>query len=150
MDREAWQGTVHRVTKSWTQLKQLNTQCSSVHIYHIFVLHFGLPRWHSGKKSFCQAGDADSIFGLGWSPGGRNAAQSSILAWEITWTKEPSRCLNESDTTLATKQHWQNAFKIYSCSVKSVVFIMWNSYFINEFCHFIFFLFLRLFVLFLF
>ena len=26
MDREAWWTTVHRVTKSWTQLKQLSTQ----------------------------------------------------------------------------------------------------------------------------
>ena len=25
MDREAWQATVHRVTKSWTRLKQLST-----------------------------------------------------------------------------------------------------------------------------
>ena len=25
MDREAWQATVHGVTKSWTQLKQLST-----------------------------------------------------------------------------------------------------------------------------
>ena len=25
MDREAWQATVHRVEKSWTQLKRLNT-----------------------------------------------------------------------------------------------------------------------------
>ena len=25
MDRGVWQATVHRVTKSWTQLKQLNT-----------------------------------------------------------------------------------------------------------------------------
>ena len=65
MDREAWQSTVHRVTKSWTQLKQLNTQYTTVHIYHIFIIHFGLPRWHSGKKSFCQAGDAGSILGLG-------------------------------------------------------------------------------------
>ena len=24
MDREAWQATVHKVAKSWTQLKQLN------------------------------------------------------------------------------------------------------------------------------
>ena len=24
MDREAWRATVHRVAKSWTQLKQLN------------------------------------------------------------------------------------------------------------------------------
>ena len=26
MDRGAWQATIHGVTKSWTQLKQLSTQ----------------------------------------------------------------------------------------------------------------------------
>ena len=29
MDRGAWQATVHRVTKSWTRLKQLSTQAQS-------------------------------------------------------------------------------------------------------------------------
>ena len=28
----------------------------------------GLPRWHSSKESACQAGDLDSIPGLGRSP----------------------------------------------------------------------------------
>ena len=28
MDRGAWQATVHRVTKSWTQLKRLSTACT--------------------------------------------------------------------------------------------------------------------------
>ena len=28
MDREAWQATVHRFTKSWTQLKQADEQFS--------------------------------------------------------------------------------------------------------------------------
>ena len=31
MDRGAWQATVHRVTKSWTRLKQLSTQHTSTH-----------------------------------------------------------------------------------------------------------------------
>ena len=30
MDRGAWQATVHRVTKSWTQLKQLSTQVHTI------------------------------------------------------------------------------------------------------------------------
>ena len=34
MDRDAWQATVHRVEKSWTQLKQLSTHaCGYIYIY---------------------------------------------------------------------------------------------------------------------
>ena len=43
MDRGAWQGTVHRVSKSRAQLKQLgmqaHTQCVSVVILVSFVLN---------------------------------------------------------------------------------------------------------------
>ena len=38
MDRGAWQATVHRVAKSWTQLKQLSTQ-HSVFILKIDIIH---------------------------------------------------------------------------------------------------------------
>ena len=33
--------------------------------------------------------DADSIPGLGRSPGGGNGNHSNILAWRIPWTEEP-------------------------------------------------------------
>ena len=45
--------------------------------------------WLSGKESACQAGDVGLITGLGQSPGVGNGNHSSILAWEISWTKEP-------------------------------------------------------------
>ena len=32
MDRGAWQVIVHRVTKSWTQLKRLSLACTYAHI----------------------------------------------------------------------------------------------------------------------
>ena len=32
----------------------------------------GLPSWLSGKESICQAGDMDSVPGLGRSPGEGN------------------------------------------------------------------------------
>ena len=32
----------------------------------------GLPRWHRGKESICQAGDVGLIPGLGRSPGEAN------------------------------------------------------------------------------
>ena len=34
----------------------------------------GLPRWHSGKESACQAGDVGLILGLGGSPGEENGS----------------------------------------------------------------------------
>ena len=41
----------------------------------------GLPRWHSGKESACQAGDSDSISGSGRFPGkgNGNSLQYSCL-----------------------------------------------------------------------
>ena len=40
--------------------------------WHIALYNFGLPRWLSGKKSSCSAGDVSSVPGLGRSPGGGN------------------------------------------------------------------------------
>ena len=34
MDREAWRATVHRIAKSWTQLKQLSTHISNAYKSH--------------------------------------------------------------------------------------------------------------------
>ena len=34
MDRGAWQATVHRVTKSWTQVKRLSTQANTQNLCH--------------------------------------------------------------------------------------------------------------------
>ena len=56
-------------------------------------LHGGLPRWHSGKESACNSGDAGSIPGWGRSlgEGNGNALQYSCLgnptdrgAWQAT------------------------------------------------------------------
>ena len=48
----------------------------------------GLP-WCSAINLPANAGDVGSIPGSGRSPGEGNATHSSILAWEIPWTKEP-------------------------------------------------------------
>ena len=68
-----------------------------------------LPRWLSGNKSACQAGDAGSL--------GREdllekamASHSSILAWEIPWMEKPGGLQSKglqsrtwlSDETIAT------------------------------------------------
>ena len=50
-----------------------------------------LPRWLSGKKSACNAGHADdmgSIPGSGKEEG--TVTHSSVLAWRIPWTEQPS------------------------------------------------------------
>ena len=41
MDREAWQATVHRVEKSWTQLKQLGTRARG-YLYILYSIHYTL------------------------------------------------------------------------------------------------------------
>ena len=42
-------------------------------------------------KNLSKAGDADSIPGLGRSPGGGNGNPLTVLAWRIPWTEEPGR-----------------------------------------------------------
>jgi len=45
----------------------------------------------NGKESACNAGDLDSMPGLGRSLEKRIATHSSILAWRTPWTEEPGR-----------------------------------------------------------
>ena len=74
MDRGPWQATVHRVTKSQTQLKQLST-----------------PKWNGASQvalmvknppaSAAEIKDMGLIPGLGRSLEEGMATHSSILAW---------------------------------------------------------------------
>ena len=43
------------------------------------------------KNLPANAGDVGSISGSGRSPGGGTGSHSSILAWGVLWTEEPSR-----------------------------------------------------------
>ena len=52
-------------------------------------LFFKFPRSSEGKESACDAGDLGLIRGSGRVPGEEIATHTSILAWEIPWTKEP-------------------------------------------------------------
>ena len=58
MDRGAWQATVHRVTKSWTQLKQLSMHAYS-YIYYILYIYIciyaSILYWKQNKalKTLC-------------------------------------------------------------------------------------------------
>ena len=64
------------------------------------TLHFNCPLLKSTqgeaslvapvyRESICNAGDPGLIPGSTRSPGERNGNHSTILAWEILWTKEP-------------------------------------------------------------
>ena len=53
--------------------------------------NFGLPHGSVGKESICNEGDMGLIPGSGRSLEEGMAIHSSILAWEILWTKEPVR-----------------------------------------------------------
>ena len=50
----------------------------------------GFPGGSDGKESACNAGDPGLILRSGKSPGEGNGYHSSVLAWEIQWTEEPS------------------------------------------------------------
>ena len=50
----------------------------------------GFPGGSDGKESACNAGDLDSVPGLGRFPWEKGmATHSCILAWRIPWTEEP-------------------------------------------------------------
>ena len=79
----------------------------TVLFYHEIMQSKGLPWWCSGKEPACQAGDADSIPGLGRSPGEENGnpLQYSCLgnlmvrgAWWATVRGEKSQTLLSDET----------------------------------------------------
>ena len=68
---------VHGVAKSQTGLSD----------FHFTSLRsLGFLWWLSGKEPACNAGDLDSMPGLGRSPGEGKATHYSILAWRIPWS----------------------------------------------------------------
>ena len=62
----------------------------------------GFPHSSVSKESACNAGDLGLIPGLGRSPGEGNGNHSSILAWRIPWTEEPSRLQSMGSQELGT------------------------------------------------
>ena len=60
-----------------------------INMYYIAIC---FPCGSAGKESACNAGDLDSIPGLGRSPGeGNGSTHSNILAWRIPCTEKPGR-----------------------------------------------------------
>ena len=84
------QAAVHGVAKTQTRLGGWTI---TVHLTLKFcrTYHFeDFPGGSDGKESACNAGDPGLILRSGKSPGEGNGYHSSVLAWEIQWTEEPS------------------------------------------------------------
>ena len=73
--------------------------------------------WLSGKESICSAGGLGSISGSKRSLEKGMATHSSILAWRIPWTEEPSGLQSmsrpESDTTKRLSTHLHTHLHIH-------------------------------------
>ena len=57
------------------------------------------PSSLDSKASVCNAGDPDSIPGLGRSPREGNGNPLQYSCWKIPWTEEPGGAHKESDMT---------------------------------------------------
>ena len=118
MENRACWATDHGVTESQTGLRDsMHAHLASALLYQVIhmqiyvSINYGLPRQCPGKESTCQSGDrgdAVSILQLANPLEKEIATQSSIFAWEISWTEEPgglqSMGLQKSQTDLVTKQ----------------------------------------------
>ena len=82
MDRGAWWAAVHRVTKSWTRLKQL-TLYACITMSRASLLTQVVNNLPAMQETWVQS--------LGWEdPLEENMAiHSNILSWRILWTEEP-------------------------------------------------------------
>ena len=81
---ELWTEVHNIVQEAITKTIPKKKKCRKAKWFSVF---------HGGsvvKNSPANAGDASSIPGLGRSQGEEMATHSSILAWEILWTEEPS------------------------------------------------------------
>ena len=72
----------HRKNIHWHKSQKDHCYLTTRVIYHQY---YG----SDGKESACNAGDLDSIPGLGRSPGEGMEIHSSILAWRTAWTEDP-------------------------------------------------------------
>ena len=74
----------------------------------LVVRSWGLPRWHSGKESACNAGyarDAVSILGQEDPLEKGMATYSNILPWKIPWTRNSSWEATVQGTLKSLLQH---------------------------------------------
>ena len=66
-------------------------QVSSKGIQLYIYMYFGFPLGLVVKQSVCIEGDLGSIPGMGRYAQRDMTSLSSVLAWRISWTEEPSR-----------------------------------------------------------
>ena len=109
MDRGAWWATVHRVTKSQTQLKCLiSTHPLYQALWEALWILLGFPGDSVVKNLLANAGPR--VKSLGWEDPREKemASHSSILSWRIPWTEEPGSLWSPRvGHDLATKQQQQ-------------------------------------------
>ena len=79
MDREAWHGAVHGVTKSRTWLSDWTELAKLIHLYLQFSVYY-IPRWLSDKETACQCRRYGS---LGFDPWIRK------IPWRRKWQPTP-------------------------------------------------------------
>ena len=125
MDREAWRATVHGAAKTWTWLSNWTEL--------IYLYLWGFPGGTSGKESPASAGDIrdmGSILGLEDPLKEEMATHSSILAWRIPWTEEPSRLQSwghkDSHMTEVTAD---TRFYVYIDVIS--LRLLWSAYWVN-------------------
>ena len=75
----------HRVGHDWSDLA-----AAAAHRKHSIIGRHDFPGGSDGEESSCSVGDLGLIPGLGRSLEGGMATHSSILAWRISGTEEPS------------------------------------------------------------
>ena len=88
----------------------------------------GFPGGSAVKNLPASTGDVGLILGLGRFFGGEMATHSSILAWEIVWTKEPGgqqsirswRVRHNLATKQEQQQKWYYPFAWHSGKCKAI------------------------------
>ena len=70
----------------------------------------GVPSGSVSRESSCNAGNLDSIPGLGRSPEKEMATHSSILAWRVPWTGEPGGLQSVGTQSQVPRDDWHFHF----------------------------------------
>ena len=100
--------------------------------YRIFM---GIPGGSDSKESTCNAEDLGLIPGLRRSPveGNLQATHSSVLAWRIPWTKEPSKL--QSMGSQRVRHDWQNFTFTFCARGKDLISNIFQFHFCKCYHH---------------
>jgi len=106
-NRGAWWATVHRVAKSWTQLKQLST-----HTYKFRNWSPNFQYYLIGDRGFGRQLDEVMRVDRDPMPEKAMAPHSSSLAWKIPWMKEPDGL--QSVGSLRVRHDWATSLSLFT------------------------------------